>query len=55
MMLILPPLNAVFHVMVASKSKVHVKVMMLSIWDKINSCLRSDWSNIFRLRVCPDH
>jgi hypothetical protein len=55
MMLILPPLKAVFHVMVATKSKVHVNVMMLSILDNINSCLRPHWPNMFRLGECPDH
>jgi hypothetical protein len=46
MMLILPPLKAVFHVMMATKSDVHVNVMMLSLLDNINASLRSDWLHV---------
>jgi hypothetical protein len=49
MMLILLPLKSVFHVMVATKSDVHVNVMMLTIMDNIISCLRSEWLSNFAL------
>jgi hypothetical protein len=55
MMLILLPLKAVFHVMVATKSDVHVNVMVLTILDNIISCLRSEWLSKFRLpSLAPD-